>query len=201
MTAALTEALSLDPAFATAITQAAALHDIGKLTLPDRLWTKAGPLEADERCLARRHPVRGHAALRGMRPWLAEPVADAALTHHEAWDGSGYPGGLRGLEIPLVGRIVGLCDVYTALREERTYKAPFTHDQAVALLGARDITQRAHSGMFDPDLLSVFLGAADKVRAAFDSALLRDDGVLRRMLTAAAEAAAAAGSAQSKSPG
>ncbi|MBN8929608.1 MAG: hypothetical protein BGO51_09830 [Rhodospirillales bacterium 69-11] len=167
-----------------AFVQAAALHDIGKLTLPEQLWSKAGPLEADERCLARRHPVRGHAILRAMRPAVAEAVAEAALTHHEAWDGSGYPGGLRGREIPLVGRIVGLCDVYAALREARAYKAPFSHDQALSLIAATDSAQRAHSGMFDPDLLPVFLRAGQEVRAAFESAHLQDDGALRRVLDA-----------------
>ncbi|MBN8897430.1 MAG: HD domain-containing protein [Rhodospirillales bacterium] len=185
VTGALADAMSLDPTMRATIILAAALHDVGKLTLPARLWTSSAPLPRRERCLAQRHSVRGHALLRDLDPPVAQLVADAALTHHEAWDGSGYPGGLCGTEIPLVGRMVGLCDVYSALREARPYKQSVSHADAVEMLTAPDPALRTHRGMFDPDLLSIFLAAGTQVQAAFESPPGDADGSWRHLMQTA----------------
>lgn len=159
--------LGLEPACADAIHQAAALHDIGKLTMPEQLWQKTDRLDAHERTLVRDHTTRGHAVLRRLDPPLAGMVADVALYHHEAWDGSGYPHSRTGEAIPFAARLVGLCDVYAALREARSYKQPFSHDHATHLILQRDRHARIRQGMFDPRLLAAFVAAARPMDMAF----------------------------------
>lgn len=159
--------LGLEHGYAEALHQAAALHDIGKLTISARLWRKPDALAAEERALLQDHTIRGHALLRQLDPPLAGLVADAALSHHEAWDGSGYPHRRGGDAIPFAGRLVGLCDVYAALREARAYKPPMSHAEAVSLMRQRDAGARVREGMFDPVLLAAFEAAALSMQAAF----------------------------------
>jgi adenylate cyclase len=136
----------------------APLHDIGKVGVPDRFLRKPGPLDADEYREMRRHPEYGRdvitraqarAGIRSDR--LLALAQDIVYSHHERWDGSGYPEGLRGDAIPLVGRIVAVVDVYDALRSRRVYKAPLGHEEVVEFIRVRRGTE------FDPDVIDAFL--------------------------------------------
>lgn len=142
------------------IGQASVLHDIGKVGIPDRILLKAGPLDADERLLIEQHTLIGHeillkTALISDSPDLIRLAADVARSHHERFDGTGYPDGLAGHAIPLAARIVAVVDVYDALTGIRPYKAAWTEDQAIDF-----ICQQAGS-QFDPKVVEAFLAALD----------------------------------------
>jgi len=131
------------------IAWSAMLHDVGKIRVPDRVLLKPGKLDDDEWALIRKHPLWGEELLKGDEGFaLARQIA---RWHHEDWDGSGYPDGLRGDVIPFAARIVRVVDVYDALRSERPYKPAWTVEQALEEL-------RAMRGKgLDPDLVDVFL--------------------------------------------
>lgn len=134
--AAIARRLGLDAERAELIRLAGSLHDIGKLAIPDRILLKPGRLTADERAAVERHPEAGHALLTGSGEELLELAATIAFTHHERLDGSGYPRGLRGAEIPLEGRIAAVADVYDALTHDRVYRAALAPADALAELVA-----------------------------------------------------------------
>jgi two-component system response regulator RpfG len=127
-----------------AIEMAAPLHDIGKIAIPDAILLKPGPLDEAEMAIMRRHPLIGHELLDGSQNKAIQAGALIALRHHERYDGSGYPDGLAGDEIPLPARIVGVADVFDALISQRPYKEPWPVDKALAYIYA----QRGR--MFDP---------------------------------------------------
>lgn len=137
------------------------LHDIGKVAVPDSVLLKPGPLTREEFELMKSHTARGaetlDAALReypGAR--YLRMARDIAASHHEWYDGSGYPAGLSGDEIPLCGRIVALADVYDALTSKRVYKDVFSHEKA------KNIVIQARGTHFDPDVVDAFLANEDK---------------------------------------
>ena len=135
---------------------ASALHDIGKLAISDSILQKQGPLTNDEFDTMKQHTVIGKSILSNasISPYL-KLGAEVAMTHHERWDGTGYPNGLSGTDIPLGGRIVAICDVYDALRSPRPYKPAFAHEKTIAIMRHGDgRTQPEH---FDPKLLRLFL--------------------------------------------
>ncbi len=132
---------------------AAYWHDAGKLDLPSSIWSKPTALSPDERRLARTHPERGAERLRRLGLVVC---ADVALSHHERWDGTGYPQGLKGQGIPFSARIVSICDVYSALRENRPYKQGMAHQDVVRALLVGDPSGRTGPSMFDPELLAIF---------------------------------------------
>ncbi|MFS8542997.1 MAG: diguanylate cyclase [Limnochordales bacterium] len=146
--------------YAGTVVQASILHDIGKIAVPTHVLTKPGPLTPAEFELVKTHTVAGYELLQS--PSLRDKglpsatrflqvAANIARSHHERWDGTGYPDGLAGEDIPLEARIVSIADVYDALRSERPYKAPWSHRQAVEQI-------RAEAGRaFDPVLVEVFL--------------------------------------------
>lgn len=129
------------------------LHDLGKIALPDAVLQKAGPLSDEERALVRRHPEIGHELLAGSGSAFLDLAATIALRHHERFDGSGYPDGLKGNEIPLEARIVAVADVFDALISEQPYKHAWEIDAALAHLYA----QRGR--LFDPDCVQALLSA------------------------------------------
>ncbi len=131
------------------------LHDIGKVGIPDSVLLKPGPLTPEEFEIMKRHTTIGGETLQAVT--LAHPEArylsmarDIAFTHHERWDGSGYPFGLRGRDIPLCGRLTALADVYDALTSRRIYKAKMGHDEA------RQIILDGSGSHFDPDVVDAF---------------------------------------------
>lgn len=150
---ALAAHMDLSPDFVEVISYSAQMHDVGKIRVPAAILLKPGPLDEAEERIMRLHPEFGEQIL-GDSPRLSV-AREIALTHHENWDGSGYPRGLQGEAIPLAGRIVKLADVYDALRSRRSYKNALSHAEArnVFLNGDERITPRSH---FDPRVLETF---------------------------------------------
>jgi putative two-component system response regulator len=136
---------------------ASPMHDIGKIGVSDEILRKPGKLSEAEWIEMRRHPLIGNEILAGSDSELLQLGGLIALTHHERWDGSGYPSGLSREQIPLEGRIVALADVFDALTSERPYKPAFGIDHAVTLMS----DERGHH--FDPDLLDMFLILVDDI--------------------------------------
>src|SRR4051794_4355300 len=131
--------------------EAAPLHDIGKLAIPDSVLLKPGRLSEEEQELMQTHTALGARLLFGSRSPALQLAGDIAESHHEWWDGSGYPLGLIGSDIPLVGRVVAVADVFDALTHERPYKPAWPVEQAVALIRSSAGTQ------FDPRVVEAFL--------------------------------------------
>jgi diguanylate cyclase (GGDEF)-like protein len=144
--------LGLDETFAELIRIASPLHDIGKIGIPDQVLLKPGPLDDGERTLIEGHAEIGYRILTGSDSELLDLAASIALSHHERWDGAGYPMRLRGQEIPLEGRIVAVADVFDALTSDRVYRAAFTTEAALEIMVAGRGTQ------FDSTVLDAFLG-------------------------------------------
>ena len=129
---------------------AAALHDIGKIGIPDHILLKPGTLNPDEWTVMRTHPERGARILRASGLTVAEPVAAAVSCHHEHFDGSGYPRGLRGTEIPMAARIVLVADAYDAMASPRPYHRSRQHTDVMRILEG-DVGVKS-----DPDIFSRF---------------------------------------------
>lgn len=127
----------------------ATLHDIGKLAIPEEILSKPGPLSPEEWSVMKKHPDVGHRIIQDI-PDLAH-IAEAILAHHERWDGSGYPNGLKGTEIPLIARILSIVDSYDAMTNKRVYQEAVSHEQALAEIAA------CAGSQFDPDLAKLFL--------------------------------------------
>ncbi|MGK5026123.1 HD domain-containing phosphohydrolase [Janthinobacterium sp. RB2R34] len=130
---------------------AAPMHDVGKIGIPDAILQKPGKLDAQEWQVMRSHAEIGASIIGEHAGGLLKMAHTIALTHHEKWDGSGYPNGLKGEEIALEGRIVAIADVFDALTSERPYKRAWTVEEAIA-------TMRRDSGVhFDPELIELFI--------------------------------------------
>ncbi|AEV30646.1 response regulator containing a CheY-like receiver domain and an HD-GYP domain [Sphaerochaeta pleomorpha str. Grapes] len=142
--------------------KSAPLHDIGKVGIPDRILNKPSKLTDEEFAVMKTHTTIGHNAILaaeqalGSQNTFLSVACDIAWSHHEKWNGSGYPRGLSGDEIPLAGRLMAIPDVYDALISERVYKRAFSHEEAVTI-----ITQGVGSH-FDPDIARTFLRIADR---------------------------------------
>ena len=138
---------------------ASVMHDVGKIAVPDRILLKASPLTVDERFVVETHPTVGYEMLSGSSSGLLDLAAMIAKTHHEKFDGSGYPCGLSGAEIPLEGRIVAVADVFDALTSDRSYRLAWSPETTVAWM------ERESGKHFDPDVLTAFLDSIDEVRS------------------------------------
>lgn len=139
------------------ILNASPMHDIGKIGIPDSILLKPGKLDADEWETMKKHSTIGAKILSGHPSELMQMAREIALTHHEKWDGSGYPAGKQGEEIPLVGRIVALADVFDALTSERPYKKAWPVEEAV------DFIKENSGKHFDPRLVDLFIDSLDQI--------------------------------------
>ena len=146
----LAEALKVSRREADLIFDASPMHDVGKIGIPDYILLKPGKLTAEEWEIMKTHPIIGAQLLGDHPSEILTVAAKIALTHHEKWDGSGYPTGLRGEQIPLEGRIVAICDVFDALLSKRSYKPAWTFDQAL------DEINRLSNVQFDPVVVRAF---------------------------------------------
>jgi HD-GYP domain-containing protein (c-di-GMP phosphodiesterase class II) len=155
--------------FMQTLARAAALHDVGKVGIPDSILMKPGKLSEAEYDVMKTHTLVGADLLEGLRksfgdfPMISMGV-DVAAGHHEWWDGSGYPRGLEGREIPLAARILAICDVYDALTSRRVYKDAWTHEDTEKTI------REAAGRQFDPDLVDIFfedLNELFQVRAKY----------------------------------
>jgi response regulator RpfG family c-di-GMP phosphodiesterase len=150
-TRALARTLGMDEDQASLIGQAAELHDVGKLAIPDAILLKRKRLAAHEFEQLKTHTTTGAAILGGGQSSVMAPAEQIALTHHERWDGSGYPNGLAGDDIPITGRIVAVADVFDALTHPRPYKPAWSIDATVSEI--RSLQGR----QFDPSVVSAFM--------------------------------------------
>jgi hypothetical protein len=155
--ALLAEKVGLPPERCELIRMAAPLHDVGKIAVPDSILHKDGLLDAQELATMRTHAELGHRLLSGSGEGLLELASVIALTHHERWDGSGYPHGLVGEEIPLEGRIAAIADVFDALVSSRTYRQPLHVEEAVGIM------REGRGSLFDPALLDLFVDSLDEL--------------------------------------
>jgi putative two-component system response regulator len=145
--------------FADDLLNAAPMHDIGKIGIPDTILQKPGKLDEDEWKIMRSHAEIGARIIGDDRSSLLRMAATIALSHHERWDGNGYPHGLQGEAIPLAARIVAIADVFDALTSKRPYKHAWTVDEAFALI-------ESEAGKhFDPALARCFLGLRPQLEA------------------------------------
>ncbi|MBD3321519.1 MAG: response regulator [Chitinivibrionales bacterium] len=153
----------LDDATIELLYKSAPLHDIGKVGVSDTILLKPGKLTAEEFEEMKKHTTYGHDAIMASEKKLGENsflryAREIAYTHQEKWDGSGYPCGLAGEDIPVSGRLMAIADVYDALISKRVYKPPFTHDKAVGII------KEGRGSHFDPDMVDAFLEIKEDFR-------------------------------------
>ena len=151
--------MGLPSARCTLVQQAGQLHDVGKVSIPDGILFKPGKLTPAEFEVMKGHAVAGHMMLSGSESQVVQLGAQIALTHHERWDGAGYPAHLSGEEIPLEGRIAAVADVFDALTSRRSYRAAFPLDVALRTLNIENVSH------FDPKVLFGFMAAIREVEA------------------------------------
>ncbi|MFT4105222.1 MAG: HD domain-containing phosphohydrolase [Lacrimispora sp.] len=157
----------IDSGFINSITQASPLHDIGKVGIPDAILLKPGKLTPEEFEVMKTHTTIGHRTLfsidkKDSGSTFIKVGMEITLCHHEKWDGSGYPRGLKGEEIPISARIMALSDVYDALRSKRVYKEGYSHEKSM------EIISQGRGSHFDPLLVDVFLENHCEFRDIFD---------------------------------
>ncbi len=136
---------------------AAPMHDVGKIGIPDHIISSPNRLTQDEFSIMKRHTVIGAEILANAKSQILCLAGQIALTHHERWDGTGYPRGLAGDAIPLAGRIVALADTFDALTSKRSYKDPFPVDHAA------EVIKKEKGRQFDPRVVDAFLGSLDQI--------------------------------------
>ena len=156
------------PGEAQALMYASVAHDIGKIAISDEILLKAGPLQPDEWETMKTHTTIGARILSGSPNPLVQMAESIAISHHERWDGDGYPNGLRGEQIPLAGRICAIVDVFDALLSQRRYKEAWSLEDA---LGEISLGSGTH---FDPALVTAFLALAPELTAELDASFARE---------------------------
>jgi putative two-component system response regulator len=174
----------LDAASIEWMVKSAPLHDIGKVGIPDAILHKPARLTAEEFTIMKNHPEYGRNIILEVERILGEEsvflryAREIAYGHQEKWDGSGYPQGAKGDEIPVSARLMAIADVYDALRSRRPYKAPFSHEMAMAII----IEGRAKH--FDPDLVDGFVQVAEQFSAIAEQYADPDDEAINDMCLA-----------------
>ena len=160
----LAEAMGLDEDEVRNIANAILLHDIGNVAIPDVILNKPEPLSKQERSVMQSHTVHGHSVLQGSRNPLFQMAADIALSHHEHWDGSGYPQGLHGMDIPVAARIVAVADMLDALTNSRSYRPAFGFEASL------DILKAAAGFKLDPDIVTFVMTRKMDLLAIYNAA-------------------------------
>ncbi|MFA6600816.1 MAG: two-component system response regulator [Candidatus Omnitrophota bacterium] len=155
----LAQHLGLKDKLADALFYAAPMHDVGKIGIPDAILLKPGKLDAAEWEIMKQHTLIGAEILKGSKVGFIKLAEVIALTHHEKWDGSGYPKGLRGDKIPLASRITAIADVYDALTSRRPYKEPFPTEQALKII------RESAGSHFDPRVADAFFACQEQILA------------------------------------
>jgi HD-GYP domain-containing protein (c-di-GMP phosphodiesterase class II) len=161
--------IGIDPVKARMLRHASAMHDVGKIGIPDSVLLKPGKLDPDEWEIMQSHTTKGAEILAGSQSPMLQMAEAIARTHHERWDGTGYPNGLKVEEIPLEGRICAICDVYDALGSTRPYKKPWTPQEVLEEIA------RGSGTHFDPAIVTAFLALIPALSTPRDPT---DDNVL-----------------------
>jgi len=157
--AAVARKMGLNDSTVDAILYAAPMHDVGKIGTPDHILLKPGKLDPDEWEIMKQHAVIGGKILEGSDAGFIKLAEVIALTHHEKWDGSGYPKGLKGARIPLVSRITAIADVFDALTSKRPYKEAFSLEKSFRII------KEERGSHLDPDVVDAFFGVQDEILA------------------------------------
>jgi putative two-component system response regulator len=155
--AALARSMGLEEKMVETILYAAPMHDLGKIGIPDSILLKPGSLDAAEWEIMKQHSAIGGEILKGSEAEFIRMGETIALTHHEKWDGSGYPKGLRGIEIPIAGRIAAIADVFDALTSRRPYKEPFSVERSLAII------EEGRGVAFDPEVVDGFFAIKEEI--------------------------------------
>ena len=155
--AAMAKSMSLPSQVTEAILYAAPMHDIGKIGIPDRILLKPRHLDDEEWNSMKMHTVIGGRILSNSDSYVIQMAEQIALTHHEKWDGSGYPKGLMGSHIPIWGGISAICDVFDALTSNRPYKTAFSIDESLEIL------KKSRGTHFDPEICNVFFSIQKEI--------------------------------------
>jgi putative two-component system response regulator len=175
------------------LAKSAPLHDIGKVGIPDHILLKPGRLDADEWALMQTHASLGAEAIEHAETDVARPVEfltlakQIARSHHERWDGKGYPDGLAGDDIPVAARLMALADVFDALISRRVYKPPFPHEQAYEMI----VKERGLH--FDPDVVQAFIDGFDELRAIAQAHADSEENVAAKLASVAGQRQGGAG--------
>ncbi|MCK4571156.1 HD domain-containing protein, partial [Candidatus Bipolaricaulota bacterium] len=149
--------LGLPPKQCELILQASPMHDVGKIGVPDAILLKPGKLDAEEWMIMKEHTTFGRKILAGSTSDLLQAGEVIAMTHHEKWDGSGYPNGLSSEDIPIEGRITAIADVFDALTSRRPYKEPFSVEKSM------DIIKEGRDSHFQPEVVDAFFTQVDAI--------------------------------------
>ena len=158
--------LGLDNEFCDAIFYASPMHDIGKVAIPDAVLLKQGPLTEEEWEIMKTHTVVGASILMGAESPILQMAVEIAASHHECWDGTGYPRGIKGEEIPLTARIMNITDQYDALRSMRPYKPAYSHEKTMDILLKGDGRTMPHH--FDPNVHNSLIKVANHFNEIFE---------------------------------
>jgi putative two-component system response regulator len=157
------------------ILYAAPMHDVGKIGIPDYILLKPGKLDTNEWVIMKQHTVIGAKILEGSEAQFIELAKVIALSHHEKWDGSGYPKGLKGSKIPLAGRITAIADVFDALTSKRPYKEPFSLERSF------NIIKESRGSQFDPEVVDAFFAVEDEILSIREKYKDEHESLLVRM--------------------
>ncbi|WP_028316631.1 HD domain-containing phosphohydrolase [Desulfatibacillum aliphaticivorans] len=155
--AAIAKTMGFNKRVQESILYSAPMHDIGKIGIPDCILLKPGPLTDKEWKIMKRHPQIGASILSGAQSGFIRMAEMIALTHHEKWDGSGYPQGLKGRQIPIAGQIAAIADVFDALTSERPYKRAFSGIEAIRII------QEGRGNHFSPEVTDAFFTTLDEI--------------------------------------
>ena len=158
---AIARRMELDESIIETILYAAPMHDLGKIGIPDRILMKEARLDPEEWDIMKQHTVIGAKILKNSDAEFIRMGETIARHHHEKWDGTGYPDGLKGIEIPITCRIAAIADVFDALTSKRPYKKAFSVERSLAII------REGRGNHFDPDVVDAFLAIQDEIHAIF----------------------------------